>query len=100
MISNAPKIMVTPALNLSETGLEQGSRRIVTDSETTIIAPPWGFCTLVLETRSGLDCTMWTIEHLEEKRSFLAFYFEARILIMNRSDDKNLYLVLSLKTQI
>lgn len=94
MISNAPKIMVTPALNLSETGLEQGSRRIVTDSETTITAPPWGFCTLVLETRSGLDCTMWTTERLEEKRSFLAFYFEAKIVIMNRSDDKNLYLVL------
>lgn len=48
----------------------------------------------MLETRSGLDCTMWTIEHLEEKRSFLDFYFDARILIMNRSDDKNLYLVL------
>lgn len=53
-----------------------------------------GFCTLVLETRSGLDCTMWTTERLEEKRSFLGFYFEAKILTMNRSDDKNLYLVL------
>lgn len=48
----------------------------------------------MLETRSGLDCTMWTTERLEEKRSFLGFYFEAKILIMNRSDDKNLYLVL------
>lgn len=89
MISNAPKIMVTPALNLSETGLEQGSRRIVTDSETTITAPPWGFCTLVLETRSGLDCTVWATEHLEEKRSFLASFFETKILIMNLSYENN-----------
>lgn len=89
MISNAPKIMVTPALNLSETGLEQGSRRIVTDSETTITAPPWGFCTFLLETRSGLDCTVWATEHLEEKQSFLASYFETKILIMNLSYENN-----------